>query len=372
MNQDPSNTNNSATYSGEVVYIYAFDLAYDMRKVPISELLGQPTSEYSVGPDKRSPKQMMFYRPQMVKLPPETWRIQDRDIQINRTVKIFSVGAISILISVPFENLTLKDLIDYHEPDAKGIDWTGYINGLAENIRSELEPYCLRPNPRVGIAEAYTVFCFYGLPESRRTEQWLSENQAHIAALLTQEENAESLSAQQVRESTAQSVSYYQNDLVIADWDAAVIVAGHEGLDNILHIVELANVQLVELAAYDRLLDSSLERAYRDLAQRRLFINRTIHKYLREISVDLTRLSDELINITKFFGDWYLAKIYKTLSARFHLDDWDKVINEKLLALGELYRMLQQDTVNFWMMLLEATIVLLFVIDLLLLIAKAI
>jgi len=37
---------------------------------------------------------------------------------------------------------------------------------------------------------------------------------------------------------------------------------------------------------------------------------------LREIRIDLARMNDELSNITKFFGDWHLARIYKNIAAR--------------------------------------------------------
>jgi uncharacterized Rmd1/YagE family protein len=90
-------------------------------------------------------------------------------------------------------------------------------------------------------------------------------------------------------------------------------------------------------------------------------------KDLREMRVDLARLSDELSNITKFFGDWHLARIYQTLAARFHLADWHKTTNEKLKTLDNLYQLLQADRNNRYMLLLEVTIVLLFIIDLLVL-----
>ncbi|MFA5555075.1 MAG: hypothetical protein WDA68_11060 [Phycisphaerae bacterium] len=353
-------------YKGEVVYVYAYDLAYDMKDTPISHILGQATSQYSMGPNKRSPKQMMFYRPQTVTLAPDTLRIRGRDVQIARSVKVFSVGAVSIVLRVPFENLTLRELVDYHEPEIDQIALKNYINDLAIRISDELQPYCIRPNPQIDRDETYTVFCLHGLSDSVRTEQWLSDNKSLVAALLTEETSADDLSAQQIEESTSQFVSYYNNDMVVVDWDAAVVVAPPENLDDILHVMELANVQLLELGAYDRLLDASLERAYRDLAKRKYFGRKTVNKYLREIRIDMARLSDELINTTKFFGDWYLADIYKSVSLRFHLDEWDSVINDKLKTLDELYGLLQQDTINFWMVLLEATIVLLFVIDLIL------
>jgi uncharacterized Rmd1/YagE family protein len=113
-------------------------------------------------------------------------------------------------------------------------------------------------------------------------------------------------------------------------------------------------------------LDGALEVAYRDLSRARR-VSRQVSRGLREIRVDLARLNDELLNITKFFGDWHLAKIYQNLSSRFHLNDWSNVINVKLRTLADLYQILHQDWLNFWMVVLETTIVLLFIIDVLLL-----
>jgi hypothetical protein len=62
-----------------------------------------------------------------------------------------------------------------------------------------------------------------------------------------------------------------------------------------------------------------------------------IMRELREIRVDLARSSDELSNITKFFGDWHLARIYQNISARFHLADWHRTLEEKLKTLDSLY-----------------------------------
>ena len=81
---------------------------------------------------------------------------------------------------------------------------------------------------------------------------------------------------------------------------------------------------------------------------------------LRELRIDLARFSDELSNITKFFGDWHLARIYEAISARFHLADWHKTIDGKLKTLDDLYQLLHHDRTNRWMLVLEATIVLLF------------
>jgi len=51
--------------------------------------------------------------------------------------------------------------------------------------------------------------------------------------------------------------------------------------DEALYIMELANLQLAELEAYDRLLDDALERSYRDLGERPLRSRRDTMRELR-------------------------------------------------------------------------------------------
>src|SRR2546423_11355385 len=89
--------------AGEVVYMYAFDVAYEMTRQPVRELLGQPVAQFQVDASKRSPRQLFFYRPQMVRLPPIERIGPGGPIRLERTIKLLPVGAISISIRVPFE-----------------------------------------------------------------------------------------------------------------------------------------------------------------------------------------------------------------------------------------------------------------------------
>jgi hypothetical protein len=189
-----------------------------------------------------------------------------------------------------------------------------------------------------------------------------------VASLLTQEPDVDHLSKQEADESTGRFLSYYERDLVVVDWDAALIIDERQNFDETLYVMELANLQLAELEAYDRILDDSLERAYRDLSARPFRARPGMLRELREIRIDLARFNDELSNITKFFGDWHLARIYENISARFHLSDWQRTIDDKLHTLDDLYQLLSHDQTNRWMLILELTIVLLFVLDLIILI----
>ncbi|HMC26440.1 MAG TPA: hypothetical protein VKM56_01460, partial [Verrucomicrobiae bacterium] len=57
-------------YTGEVVYVYAYDVAYEMSREPVTELFGQPVKPFEFDKSKRSPRQLFFHRPQTITLPP--------------------------------------------------------------------------------------------------------------------------------------------------------------------------------------------------------------------------------------------------------------------------------------------------------------
>jgi hypothetical protein len=357
-------------YSGEVVYLFAFDVAYEMPRTPLRELLGQPVAQFSVDASKRSPRQLFFHKPQMVRLPP-VQRVGPRGpVNVQFNIKLLPVGAISISVHVPFTVSTIEDLVAYHDLQFSTGSLNSEVRQLAENIRTELASYFIRPVPQLAEEEAYTVFCIEspmsnGIGETIPAESWLHANRRKIAALLTQESNPESLSHQESDESTMRHLSYYEQDVVVVDWDAALIADDKKNFEETLYLMELANLQLAELEAYDRLLDDALDRAYRDLREAAWHQRRNVLSDLREIRIDMTRLSDELSNITKFFGDWHMARIYQNLATRFHLADWHRTIDEKLNALDDLYQLLHHDQNNLWMLVLEIAIVLLFIIDVL-------
>ncbi|WCJ58640.1 hypothetical protein NXS98_13050 [Fontisphaera persica] len=359
----------TARYRGVVVYLYAFDLAYDINPLALRQLCGQPVADYCVDTSKRSPRYLMLHRPLLVRLTPWERIGPHGPVRLEVTAKLFPVGAMSLSVRVPFAVSDLQELVEYHDLTFTNGDLYTEVRQLAEKIREELKSHFVRPVERLEEEEAYTVFCLESPLCAEdggkiRAESWLAQHRREVAALLTQEPNEETLSAQEAEESTNLYLSYYEDDLTVVDWDAALVVDNPQEFEETLYILELANLQLAELEAYDRLLDDAIERSYRDLSGQGTRSRSQVMRELRELKIDLARFNDELSNITKFFGDWHLARIYQAVSHRFHLADWHRVLDGKLKTLDEIYHFLNADRTNRWMLVLEATIVLLFIIDL--------
>ena len=365
--------NASSRYTGEVVYLYAFDLAYDTTRKPIHELLGQPVAQFAVDASKRSPRQLFFYKPHMVRLPAMERIGPLGPVRVERVIKLLPVGAISITVRVPFAVNHFEELVAFHDLQFSNGSLHDEVRRLAQEVAAELADHLVRPQIQLPDEEAYTVFCMAAPVVNAENqpvnaEQWFQAHRRQIAALLTQEEEVERLSKQEAEESTGRYLSYYDDDLVVVDWDAALLIDEPRDFDETLYIMELANLQLAELEAYDRLLDDALERSYRDLGERPMRSRNNILRDLREIRIDMARFNDELFNTTKFFGDWHLARIYEKISSRFHLGEWHRTIDGKLKTLDDLYQILKHDQNNRVMVWLEAGIILLFIIDLIILV----
>src|SRR2546423_15140832 len=89
-------------YAGEVVYVYAYDVAYEMSREPVRELLGQPVKPFEFDKSKRSPRQLFFFRPQTIVLPSVGRVGPHGPVCLERVVKIVPVGALRIAGGVPF------------------------------------------------------------------------------------------------------------------------------------------------------------------------------------------------------------------------------------------------------------------------------
>ncbi|HEX7900034.1 MAG TPA: hypothetical protein VF950_19865 [Planctomycetota bacterium] len=341
---------------GKVVYLYAFDVADAIRTEEVREVFSQKPFPFQIRVGTQAPKDVRIYQPLTIALPDET-----RDGALVRTfVKIFNVGVISISFEVEVDAPRCADLVPLHKAPA--------LEKRAEEIRDQtirnLRPLLVRPNETLAVAEAYTVFCLRDVPGD--VETWSARNRREVAALLNEEPDPQRLATAQVEETWSSTVAYAVDDLTVIDWDAALLIDGSGYFDDVLYVIELANLQLEEFRLLDDRLDAAFERAYDDLERySALRSPRARLRALRSMRMDTTKMSEEVSNITKFMGDWHLARVYLACKDRFHLGHWEASVDQKLQELDRIYSIVHADITARRSMALEVMIVALFIIDVL-------
>jgi len=284
-------------------------------------------------------------------------------------VRLYAVGIVSIVVRVSFETDALASLVPFHAPrldDGRAFD--AFAGTLCADVCADLRQAMVQPSG-IPEPEAYTVFCFEDVGSSDDVTVWLEGQRERVAELLT-EAAPDTLSRLQVDEVLRIQRAYTKDDLVVIDWDAALVVDRKGQFDDVLYAVEIANLQLEEYRSIDARLDRHLEAAYDDLKSRRFGLFSThaaTLKTLRLVRIDVTQLNDAVAHIGKFSGDWYLARVYLGARERFYLDQWRKSVEDRLGQLDHLYSVVASDVNNRRMTVLEVLIVVFFAIDLVML-----
>jgi hypothetical protein len=171
----------------------------------------------------------------------------------------------------------------------------------------------------------------------------------------------QTLSEQEVEDALTVRVSYSADDVAVVDWNAALLV-DREG-DDVRAVLEFANVELLEMRYVDQKLDRALDQAYETLSRRSWGLPRFFRSYsadlrnLAELQVDNAALFEGVNNTLKLIGDQYLARLYRVVNRRFHLDDWDASILRKLQTLESIYEKISDQASNRRMEILEWVII---------------
>jgi hypothetical protein len=341
---------------GRVVYLYAFDVANEIRTSEVREVLSQKPFPFQIRMGSQVPRDVRFYQPLTIAMKSET----HDGLTVAPFVKIFDIGVISISFERPFDVPDCGALADCHA----SASLAARAVALAEEVARNLRPTMVKPREEKSPVEVYTVFCVSGVP--RAAAEWAAANRRAVAALLNEERDPEKLSTSQVDETWMRSLSYSQGDLVVVDWDAALVVDDEDYFDDVVYVIELANLQLEEFRLLDDRLDGFFAEAYGDLERYSGFFGpRARLRSLRTMRIDTTRMSEETSNITKFVGDWHLAQVYLACKDRFHLGHWETSVDQKLQELDRLYSLVNAEVVERRSLVLEIMIVALFIIDLL-------
>jgi hypothetical protein len=351
---------------GTVVYLFAFDVANEIETGMVKEILYQKPFPFEIRLGAAAPRDVPVYAPLTIRLKPVVCDSNLGPLSLQPHVKIFDVGAISISYEVAFDKGVLAELVPYHQLKINGEPLSVEAERLARQVADNIRAAMIKPNKEPGVVEAYTAFCISEL--GAPVQSWATAYRAAIAGLLNEESEPGRLAQQQIDETLEHSLAYTRDDFAVIDWDAALIVDVSGYVDDVLYMIELANMQLEEYRLLDDRLDRVFVLAYEDVERRSSAFRFPFRlekrlRFIHRTRMDITKMSEELSNITKFVGDWYLARVYLACKNRFHLAHWEASVDQKLRELDTLYTQVHQDTNERRMLLLEMTVVALIVFE---------
>lgn len=274
---------------------------------------------------------------------------------------LFDFGAVSLGLGVPFA-LTADELCRLAGSLAEPSGLLDKARLLLQPLYQQLLPAILGAAWQEDLSEEYFVFQMVpGALELPRDASWV--------AGLVHLENAP-LSASEVTEALRLQLSYSPEDVFIANWGAAVLV--DRDCEETLQAIEFANLQLLEFRHIDNRLDESLAAAARTIepfTRSALPFWRMHGRPLRalgELKVEANALFERTGNALKLVGDPYLARVYRLVAARFHLETWQENIQRKLEVAEGVYQVVSDQASHFRTEFLEIIVVVLILIEIVL------
>ncbi len=358
---------------GEVVYYRLFDIGAAIDLDEVQRRVAMPFLSGRIVSERAAPKYARLGQPLLVHVDQRDLSTNLGRITVSIAVKLYGVGALSVVLRTPFEVTSLRELRPYGTLRVTGGEkeqsLEEYCARIAERIEEDLVPYMhdsydVRVDP-----EAYTVYCITVSEHPVRT--FASGWRREVTALLAGDPRPDDISDAEVEDTWKSWLSYYQDDLVVVEWDAALVLEPTASYEDTLAVFEVANLQLLELRTYDAFLDKAIDRAYddlEDLFRRSSFLRSGGEevKELAELRMDLSEATFQVDNISKLWGDWFLGKVYRACTRKFELESWRHTVAEKMADLSDIYQVAQGEFEGRRMLVLEVLVVLLFVIDLVL------
>ena len=356
----------SAIASGQIVAFYLFDVAETIDLAAVPPLVGGTAVAARLAPKTATPPYVQYDKP------PLTFDgevVGARPIEGFRTrVRVYDYGVISLALTRPFSG-PWSALVAAAQTLVENADLEQRAEAQCRAIAERLAP-ALHGRRHDWLSEDYLVFEVNELTPPQPAESLLAERGAEIALMLRGERQA--LSPQEQDVVLRHRLSYLAGDLVVATWNAALVVDTAAGAPATLEILEFANSQLLEFRYYDRLLDAQLAAIYAGLQRPRWYDRWVGRRYahaarqLHSVFIDVNELTDRTENALKFVGDVYAARLFALAADRLGLERWKANVQDKLKTADDIYRFAVEQSSMSRGELLELTIVLILVLELVL------
>lgn len=354
--------------AGHVHTIRFFDIAYGIDLAEVERLaLSQGGASARIRLVHKKPKAIAF------DVPPVELRWKPIDLpvagvsrQFEVTCRVYDFGVVSVelrlnITSLPWEDFATCLNAVGHE-SAFNEAWKAQWKSFRKEATQFLAPALNRPgNSGIDIEEDYLI------GQVRRFEEDLTESELSqridLAAVLSGEDRQLAISAR--CEILRHRFSYYENDLVALTWDRAFI---YEPTDDtgVLDVLQMANAQFVELRYYDELLDREIQHMYKQVqgahsrfARFYSHLARSLHTLVGEV-VEVRERLDNALQVT---DDVYFARIHAAAMKLFRVPDMERAVDRKLASIRETYTALYDEAATKRSEVLEATIVLLIVLE---------
>ena len=350
---------------GKILVYRVFDIGSEIDLEKVEALFEDKKLKERFKLDRKHNMSLIISRsPVSIQLGSFELRLRNETVVAELIAKVWHFGTVSLCFQLPIpENTSWQELVKI----ASWLEYDEEIDLLARSKSKEFQvdiAAAIQGPNEWSMNEDYVTYYIQELSGMEGRLESLSE-QVDIPALILAEAT-ETLAEPMKKNILANRYQYSKDDLVIVDWNSALVVEPNGSMDVPL-VIEFALNQLLEMRFYDDLLDQRLNTLYNEVIGKKKGLLSNKYSQLAEdagqIYLEISEIVENVENSFKAVGDFYLATIFRASSKRFRFDDWQKSINEKLGNLAEVSKLLHSEVSESRNQLLEIIIIVLIAIE---------
>lgn len=360
-------TTESPGISGFALAMFALDVGFQID-LDRAQTFVQEATRLKVVRARRPAPVWFDYSPPPLRLTIEGGPVAIGTAQTESAAEllIYDFGAVLVSYRLPLPGSMsgLADLsVALYDHEALEADARKRVAQVVEAIRPAIE------RPRISVAiEDYSIFAITAWDDSAKPHEMLERHREALAQII--EAERDELSPEQVERATDATMSYSTSDLSIVDWNAAILFDREP--DDVIAVLQHANIELLELRVLDEELDSILDHADETLGEiinARLwpgFMSGKLLGRFATIQTDAAVMFEGVNNAIKLLGNQYLARFYRLTANRLDLPAWQASVQRKLEATESLYGKMSDTTSTRRLELLEWIIIILITVSIVL------
>lgn len=347
---------------GTCFALFAYDVGHSINLSDAERRIAAGAERGRLRHKTRAP-QYFEYRPAPLRLVQEGSVFDVSQYQASPTVEVmvYDFGAVTITYRFSLDG-QFDRLLELSESLYENERLLTESRARVEQLIQALGPAIERPC----IAEEVEDYIMFSI-ESHVPENpplWTT-NESDLAQILRAERMP--FSEQEVADAVSCRISFGREDAAVIDWHSAVLFG--KDMDDVRAVLEFANVELLEMRMLDEQLDRALDEGYEALSRKPRLLSLTgSHekdmRHIAQLQVDSALIFERVTNTLKLLGDQYLARVYRLVSQRFHLEAWDASILRKLQTLESIYGKMSDRAGTRRMEVLEWIIIILIALSL--------
>ena len=351
----------SAVLTGTVFVLIQFDVCEEIQLARLSEImsartLSQPSMKHP------APGYIRYQRPPVVE-PIEPLVLESGE-RLHGEIKYYDYGVLSVVFQLPFAG-DWETLVRLASRWVWDVDFSAHAARIVKQRLERAGPALVKPY-KEWLSEDYFVFHVREVADMPTASELL-ERRGPLVAQIVRGERTQ-LAESESNEVLQSRISFYPNDLAVIGWNAAFLYDTAAGAETAIQLLEYANSQLLEFRHYDELLSRELESVYTSLERGTGFFRRW--RMARSASALYTRLlevmelTEHADNAIKFLSDMFAARFYKVAAGKVGVPDYKDLVAQKLKTAEDLYHDMLEQFNQSRAFILEATVVLILLIEL--------